>query len=131
MTWAMPPVGREPLVLFPTALEEVVPQDHLVRVLAEILRALDWSEFEVKYHRQLGARPIHPRVLTSVILHGHLTRRGRAGSSKRRCGVAWTFAGRRKGSRSPLRRSRTSAKTSRTCCGGSTRSSGRWRIRWG
>jgi len=74
MTWAMPAVAREQLVLFPTSLEEVVPQDHLVRVLDEILRALDWSEFEAKYHGTLGARPIHPRVLTSVILYGHLTR---------------------------------------------------------
>ena len=74
MTWAMPPVAREQLVLFPTSLDEVVPQDHLVRVLDEILRALDWSEFEAKYHGRLGAQPIHPRVLTSVILYGHLTR---------------------------------------------------------
>ena len=71
MTWA---VAREQLVLFPTLLDEVVPQDHLVRVLDEILRALDWSEFEAEYHGTLGARPIHPRVLASVILYGHLTR---------------------------------------------------------
>ena len=74
MTWAMPPVARDQLVLFQQALDEVIPQDHLVRVLDEILRSLDWSLFEAKYHGTLGARPVHPRVLTSVILYGHLTR---------------------------------------------------------
>ena len=74
MTWAMPPVARDQLVLFQQALDELIPQDHLVRVLDEILRSLDWSLFEAKYHGTLGARPVHPRVLTSVILYGHLTR---------------------------------------------------------
>ncbi len=74
MTWAMPPVARNQLVLFQEALDEVIPQDHLVRVLDEILRSLDWSQFEAEYHGRLGARPVHPRVLTSVILYGHLTR---------------------------------------------------------
>ena len=61
-------------VLFPSKLDEVVPQEHLVRNLDAILRELDWSEFEAKYHGTLGARPVHPRVLTSIILYGHLTR---------------------------------------------------------
>jgi transposase len=56
MTWAMPPVARDQLVLFASSLDEVIPDDHLVRVLDEILRALDWSEFEAKYHGRLGAR---------------------------------------------------------------------------
>ncbi len=58
----------EQLVLFPTALEEVVPADHLVRVVDEILRSLDGTKFEAAYHGTLGARPIPPRVLAAVIL---------------------------------------------------------------
>lgn len=74
MTWAVPPVARDQLALFETSLDEVIPEDHLVRALDEILRALNWSEFEAKYHGTLGARPVHPRVLASIILYGHLTR---------------------------------------------------------
>lgn len=74
MTWAVPPVDREQLVLFPTSLDEVIPEDHLVRVVDEILRTLDWSKFEAEYDGHLGAKPIHPRVLSAVILYGHLTR---------------------------------------------------------
>lgn len=74
MTWAVPPMDREQLVLFASSLDEVIPDDHLVRVLDEILRSLDWTQFEHEYHGTLGARPMHPRVLASVILYGHLTR---------------------------------------------------------
>lgn len=74
MTWAVPPEPRDQLVLFPSRLDEVVPDEHLVRDLDAILRGLDWSEFEAEYHGTLGARPVHPRVLTSIILYGHLTR---------------------------------------------------------
>ena len=74
MTWAVPPVDREQLVLLASSLEEVILEDHLVRVVDEILRSLDWSKLEAEYHGWLGARPIHRRVLASVIFYGHLTR---------------------------------------------------------
>lgn len=74
MTWAVPPEPRDQLVLFPSRLDEVIPEEHLVRDLDAILRGLDWSELEAKYHGTLGARPVHPWVLTSIILYGHLTR---------------------------------------------------------
>ena len=74
MNWAEPPMARDQLVLFPSSLDEVIPEEHLVRDLDAILRSLDWSALEAKYHGTLGARPVHPRVLTSLILYGHLTR---------------------------------------------------------
>ena len=74
MSWAVPPMDRDQLVLFTSSLDEVIPDDHLVRVLDEILRSLDWTKFEQAYHGTLGARPMHPRVLAAVILYGHLTR---------------------------------------------------------
>jgi transposase len=74
------------LVLFPSRLDEVVPDEHLVRDLDAILRGLDWTEFEAKYHGTLGARPVHPRVLTSIILYGHLTR---IRSSRQLEGALW------------------------------------------
>ena len=74
MIWAEPPMARDQLVLFPSSLEEVIPEDHLVRDLDAILRSLDWSKFEAQYHGSLGARPVHPRVLASIIIYGHLTR---------------------------------------------------------
>ena len=74
MTWAMPPVERNQLVLFETKLDDVIPEDHLVRFVDVILRGLDWSKFEQTYHGTLGARPVHPRVLASIIIYGQFTR---------------------------------------------------------
>ena len=86
MTWAVPPVARDQMVLFPSSLDDVIPEEHLVRDLDAILRSLDWSKFEEKYHGTLGARPVHPRVLSSIIIYGHLTR---VRSSRQLEGALW------------------------------------------
>ena len=72
--WAKAPESRDQIVLFPTRLDDVVPQDHCVRLLDEILERLDWSAWEAKYHLQFGQPPIHPRVVAGVLLYGLLTR---------------------------------------------------------
>lgn len=59
---------REQLVLFAETLEERIPEDHPVRILDEILEALDWSEWEARYHGSFGQPPIHPSVLCKVLL---------------------------------------------------------------
>ena len=74
MTGAMPPVERKQLVLFETTLDDVIPEDHLVRFVDVILRDIHWSKFEQTYHGTLGARPVHPRVLASIIIYGQFTR---------------------------------------------------------
>lgn len=72
--WAKARESRDQIVLFPTRLDDVVPQDHCVRLLDEILERLDWSAWEAKYHLRLGQPPIHPRVMAGVLLYGLLTR---------------------------------------------------------
>jgi transposase len=62
------------MVLFAERLEDVLPRDHSVRVLDEILQGIDWSPWEARYHGRLGQPAIHPRVLASVLLYGLLTR---------------------------------------------------------
>ena len=87
MTWAMPPVERSQLVLFTTTLDDIIPQGHLVRSLDQIFRAFDGSPFEQRYHGRLGARPVHPRVLASIICYGYLTR---VRSSRQLEAALWT-----------------------------------------
>ena len=43
MSWAQAAVPREQLVLFRTTIDEWIPADHSVRLLAEILDSLDWT----------------------------------------------------------------------------------------
>lgn len=74
MGWAAAPQKREQMVLFSRRLDDALPNDHVVRLLDEILGRLDWFSWEARYHGHLGQPAIHPRVLASVLLYGLLTR---------------------------------------------------------
>ena len=65
---------REQLVLVPTSLEDVIPDDHPVRLIDEILSGLDWAEYEADYHGSRGQPPIHPSVLAKVLLFAMIRR---------------------------------------------------------
>jgi hypothetical protein len=60
--WHEAPMPREQLVLIPTALEELIPEDHPVRLVDEILNQLDWNQWEAAYKSTKGRPPIHPSV---------------------------------------------------------------------
>jgi transposase len=74
MDWAKSPEVRDQMVLFPSRLDEVIGQDHNVRLLDDILGRLDWSKWESTYDLRRGQPPFHPRILAGVILYGLLTR---------------------------------------------------------
>jgi len=46
MGWDVASIGRDQLVLFAERLDEVLPEDHLVRRMVEILDQLDWKAWE-------------------------------------------------------------------------------------
>ena len=72
--WAKAKIVREQAVLFAPTLDEVVSTDHEVRLLDEVLRGLDWSEWEAHYSGWRGQPPIHPRVLGGIWLYGMMRR---------------------------------------------------------
>ena len=72
--WQDAPVAREQLVLIPTALEELIPADHPVRLVDEILDRLDWAPWEAAYHGSHGQPPIHPSVLAKTLLFAMIRR---------------------------------------------------------
>jgi len=68
--WAQPVLVREQSTLFQPTLDDMLPQDHEVRLLDETLRTLDWSPWEAKYKRGgPGQPPIHPQVLAGLWLY--------------------------------------------------------------
>lgn len=71
--WAQVRQGRDQMVLFSPTLDDMIGEEHPVRLLDEILAACDWSEWENQYHGRRGQPPIHPRVMAGVLLYG-LTR---------------------------------------------------------
>lgn len=72
--WQDAPLPRDQLVLFSETLEQRIPQDHPVRILDEILSALDWTAWEAEYHGRIGQPPIHPSVLCKVLLFAMIRR---------------------------------------------------------
>lgn len=69
--WAEAPMKREQIVLFAPTLDTVIEEDHPVRVLDEILRRLDWTEWEAEFSGSgRGQPPIHPRVLSGALIYG-------------------------------------------------------------
>lgn len=62
------------MVLIPRALEELIPGDHPVRLVDEILDSLDWTEYEAAYHGRRGQPPIHPSIMAKVLLFSMIRR---------------------------------------------------------
>ena len=70
--WADSPLDRRQTPLgrwFPTLDAMIAPNDP-VRLLDEVLQAVDWKDWEEKYRRQKGQPPIHPRHIAAAILYG-------------------------------------------------------------
>jgi len=72
--WQDAPMPREQLVLIPTALEEIIPADHPVRLIDEILDRLNWTKWEATYHGSHGQPPIHPSVMAKTLLFAMIRR---------------------------------------------------------
>jgi len=72
--WAKAPIERNQIVLFSPTLEDVVSQDHPVRLLDEILRTRDWSDWMPPCTDHRGRPPIHPRILAGIVLYGLMRR---------------------------------------------------------
>ena len=70
--WAKPPAPREQFLIISSSLDDMVGEDHPIRVLNELFNRLDWTEWEAAYHGGRGQPAIHPRYLAGAILYGLL-----------------------------------------------------------
>lgn len=84
--WAKPKVVREQAVMFAPTLDDVISEDHEVRLLDEVLRGFDWSEWEAHYDGWRGQPPIHPRVLASIWLYALMRRKRSSRPVEYACG---------------------------------------------
>lgn len=72
--WAEAVIVREQRTMFAPTLDDMIDEDHEVRLLDEALRKLDWTEWEDVYKRERGQPPIHPRVIAGLWLYGMMRR---------------------------------------------------------
>ena len=96
--WAKPILGRHQGWLF-SSLDEMVAQDHVIRVIDAVLAEMDWSAWEARFlSDRRGQPPIHPMLLAGCILYG-LTRRIRSSreledATRERLDFQWFMEGR-------------------------------------
>lgn len=72
MAWAQAPYSRSQLSIFSPTLDDTVPEDHAIRQLDIVLNELDWSDWEADYAGYRGQPPIHPRLISGIMLYGIL-----------------------------------------------------------
>lgn len=63
------PLPRDQLQLFPRKLDDIIPADHPVRLLDELLELCDISSFEQRYDGTRGKPPYPPQVLVKIWLY--------------------------------------------------------------
>ena len=64
---------RNQLVLFPTALDDMIEKDSIVRVIDAFVDSVNFNEFKFKYSQPSvkGNRPFDPKDLTKLYLFGY------------------------------------------------------------
>ena len=75
--WAGAKYDRNQHMLIPPSIDDMIPGEHKIRNLEEVLFNLDWSDWESEYNLNRGQPPIHPRLIAGAILYG-LTERIRS-----------------------------------------------------
>lgn len=58
--------------LLPPSLEEMIPLDHLARLISHSVEGMDISVIEQTYSDQ-GQHAFHPRMLLKVLIYGYAT----------------------------------------------------------
>lgn len=91
--WAKAQMPREQCVLIAQTLDDLVAEDHPVRVLDALLGELDWEAWERCYDGHVGQPAYHPSRLAGLILYG-LARgirssRGLEEATRERLDVMW------------------------------------------
>jgi len=64
--------NQEQRFLLPPSLEDFVGQDHLARVVNEVVNGLDLTELYARYS-ELGCAAYHPQLLLKVLFYGYAT----------------------------------------------------------
>lgn len=86
------PLKKDQLLLLPPFLEEFIPENHLARVVSEIVDSLDTSNIELKYS-ELGQNAYHPKIILKILFYGYATgiRSGRKIATKCETDTAFMY----------------------------------------
>lgn len=65
-------INNSQIFLLPPSVEEFVKEDHLARLISEVVDRLDTSSIEKRYS-SLGQKSYHPRLLLKLWIYGYAT----------------------------------------------------------
>jgi transposase len=68
------PYEQHQAYLIPPSVEELIPQDHLVRLVSETIDEMGIERLLRKYQAGGGASRYHPVMMTKLFVYGYLTR---------------------------------------------------------
>ena len=72
MTKTYLPYDPDQQLLLPQALQEWLPEDHLVYFISDVADQLDLSEITARYEgERRGGPPYHPRMMVKVLLYAY------------------------------------------------------------
>ena len=66
------PVSNQQYFLLPPSVEDFIKEDHLARLVGEVVDNLDTSVIEKKYS-YLGQKSYHPKLLLKLLFYGYAT----------------------------------------------------------
>src|SRR5690606_39713640 len=66
------PYHQNQTVLFPSSLDEMIAENHPVRVVSRVIDTIDIKSIHRKY-KGGGTSAYHPRLLLKILVYGYLT----------------------------------------------------------
>jgi len=86
------PYRKNQFMLFPNSIDDYVPENHLSRMISNIVEQLDTRNIEDKYS-SLGQNTYHPKILIKLLFYGYAIgeRSGRKISSKCETDTAYIY----------------------------------------
>lgn len=64
------PLNTEQLLLLPPSVEDFIPDNHLARIINEVVETIDVAAIEAKYS-YLGQKSYHPHLLLKLLFYGY------------------------------------------------------------
>ena len=68
------PYEQHQAYLIPPSAEELIPMDHLVRLVSEVIDDMGIERFLRKYQAGGGASRYHPVMMTKLFVYGYMTK---------------------------------------------------------
>lgn len=88
------PYQKDQPILFPSAIDDYVPEAHLARIVDQVVEDLDTGNIEKKYS-ELGQNTYHPKILIKLLFYGYSTgeRSGRKITQRIEVDTAYMYLG--------------------------------------